>query len=141
MNTTLLQLAARVIRVMMLVVSVLVLFQGHNEPGGGFIGGLLAGGGIVIYVIAFHSHQLLSKTLRTIAPLRVVGLILVLVSGSLGIILGDSFLHAQWFELDIPLLGTLAVSTPLLFDIGVYLTVIGVMVMVILLLMEDRKWR
>ncbi|MCY1719687.1 hypothetical protein OU798_05000 [Prolixibacteraceae bacterium Z1-6] len=140
MNTTLLQLAARAIRIMMLVISVFVLLRGHNQPGGGFIGGLLAGGGIVIYVIAFHTHQLLSKTLRAMAPLRVIGLVLALGSGVLGMVLGKSFLHAQWFNLNIPLLGTLHMGTPLLFDIGVYLAVTGVMVMVILLLMEDRKW-
>jgi len=140
MNTTLLQLAARVIRLIMLVVSVFVLLRGHNQPGGGFLGGLLAGAGIVIYVMAFYSHALLSKTLRRVAPLRVIGLILALGSGLLGIIFGKSFLHAQWYKLDIPLLGTLDLSTPLLFDIGVYLTVVGIMVMVILLLMEDRTW-
>ncbi len=140
MNTTLLQLAAKVIRFIMLVVSVFVLLRGHNQPGGGFLGGLLAGAGIVIYVIAFYSHALLSKTLRRVAPLRVIGLILALGSGLLGIIFGKSFLHAQWYKLDLPLLGTLDLSTPLLFDIGVYLTVVGIMVMVILLLMEDRTW-
>ncbi len=140
MNTTLLQLAAKVIRLIMLVVSVFVLLRGHNQPGGGFLGGLLAGAGIIIYVIAFYSHSLLSKTLRRIAPLRVVGLILALGSGVLGIILGESFLHAQWFKMDIPLLGSFSLNTPLIFDVGVYLTVIGVLVMMILLLMEDRKW-
>ncbi|WP_282037606.1 MnhB domain-containing protein [Saccharicrinis aurantiacus] len=140
MNTTLLQLAAKFIRSIMLVASVFILLRGHNAPGGGFIGGLLASAGIVIYTIAFYSLPLLSKTLRTIAPLRIVGLILALGSGILGLIFGESFLHAQWFKLNIPILGTIDLSTPLLFDIGVYLAVIGVMVMVILLLMEDRKW-
>jgi len=140
MNTTLLQLAAKFIRSIMLVASVFILLRGHNAPGGGFIGGLLASAAIVIYTIAFYSLPLLSKTLRTIAPLRIVGLILALGSGILGLIFGESFLHAQWFKLNIPILGTIDLSTPLLFDIGVYLAVIGVMVMVILLLMEDRKW-
>jgi len=124
----------------MLVVSVFVLLRGHNQPGGGFLGGLLAGAGIVIYVIAFYSHALLSKTLRRVAPLRIIGLALALGSGVLGVIFGDSFLHAQWLKLDVPLLGTLNLNTPLVFDIGVYLTVVGIMVMMILLLMEDRKW-
>ncbi|MCU4154415.1 hypothetical protein J1N10_00375 [Carboxylicivirga sp. A043] len=133
-------MAARVIRLIMVVASLIVLFRGHNLPGGGFIGGLLAGGGIVIYVMAFYSHPLLAKTIRYVAPLRVIGLILALGSGLIGIVAGQSFLHAQWFELDIPMMGSLAVNTPLIFDVGVYLTVIGVMVMMILLLMEDRRW-
>lgn len=140
MNTTLLQLAAGAIRLLMLAASLFILLRGHNQPGGGFLGGLLAGAGIVIYVIAFYSHPLLSKTLRRVAPLRVIGLILALGTGVAGVIFGKSFLHAQWFSVDIPLLGTLELSTTLVFDIGVYLTVIGVMVMMILLLMEDRKW-
>nr|WP_319398033.1 MnhB domain-containing protein [uncultured Carboxylicivirga sp.] len=140
MNAILLQLAARVIRVVMIIASVFVLFRGHNEPGGGFIGGLLAGGGIVLYVIAYYNHPLLSKTLRALAPMRVIGLILALGSGILGMLFGESFLHALWWKIKLPLIGAIDISTPLIFDIGVYFAVIGVMVMVILLLMEDRKW-
>ena len=117
----LLELAARRQAPVLLLVSVLVLFRGHNHPGGGFIGGLLAAGGLGFYSLALGPQA--TREYMRIDPIRLIGIgcLLALSAGLIGWLGGVPFLTGMWTGL--PLIGK--VGTPLLFDIGVYLTVIG----------------
>ncbi len=106
------------------IYSFYILLRGHNAPGGGFIGGLIAGVGVLFYAIARgrdDAHQLLRM-----APISfcAVGVGCALGSGIFALIKGNDYLTHQWYEISFFGL-TFSVGTTLLFDFGVYLTVLG----------------
>lgn len=115
--------------------SIYLLLRGHNFPGGGFIGGLGAGMSLVLLSLAV-GVQRLQQILR-INPVRLatIGLLTALASSAAPILWGHAFLTQYNFKfVNVPILGSLAVGTPLLFDVGVYLVVVGVTVRLIVLL-------
>jgi len=113
-----------------LVTSLYLLFAGHNAPGGGFIGGLVAAAAVFLrYVSAGPDQRGLTR-----APFEVllgVGLLLSLAAGLSSLIVGDSFLEAWTFEEELGVLGTVKFTSSLPFDIGVYLVVLGLAVAVV----------
>lgn len=136
-STIILYTAARFLMPLQLLFSVFLLLRGHNEPGGGFIAGLVAGGAFTLYLFAFGVGAT-RAVLRMIDPRDLVGLGLLL--GMLSVFpawfTGEPFLTAQWWV--IPGIG-FKVSTPLIFDIGVYLAVLGSVVTMVMTLMEVDK--
>ncbi len=120
MNTLILRTVAPIITVVMLVFSVFVTLRGHNDPGGGFIGGLIAASAIAIHGIAFGIGE--TRRAMKVDPLSLAGLGVVLAgcAGLLSMPLQLPYLTGLWTEL-----GGVAISTPMVFDIGVYFTVLG----------------
>lgn len=104
-----------------LAASLWVLLRGHNEPGGGFIGGLIAVSASIVWAVAFGSDAATRRLpLRDPVTLAATGVLLAALSGLPALLGGDSFLTHRWGEW----LGV-KVSTVLVFDIGVYLCVWG----------------
>ena len=106
------------------IVSLYVLVRGHNEPGGGFIGGLLAAGGVLFYAIARGAPE--ARRILFVAPVNwcAIGVLVAAFSGLPALLApGQAYLtHLWWF----PNIGVkLPLGTALVFDIGVYITVIG----------------
>ncbi|MDR5866599.1 Na+/H+ antiporter subunit B [Halomonas koreensis] len=132
-GTLILGVAAQWLLPLQLLFSVFLLLRGHDAPGGGFIAGLVAAGGFALYLFA-HGRRALSRMLR-VAPRDLIGLGLVL--GVLSALpawgRGEPFFTAQWGAL--PWIG-LPLSTPLLFDLGVYLVVLGTLLTAITALAE-----
>ena len=126
MNSTILQIAQRYVRVFLLVFAVIALVRGHNHPGGGFIAGLLAGLSMVMKGFAYDL-DLVAKQMK-FAPERIMalGILLILASALPSVMDGTSFMTAYWLQLKVPLLDELKLGTPLLFDIGVFFGVIGI---------------
>lgn len=133
MNSLIFRTATGVLLPVMLVLSIVVLLRGHNEPGGGFVGGLVA-------AAAFSLHTLSHRGVDTRALLRLnplvlvgVGLLTAAMSGVPGLLAGSAYLEGLWLTVSLPgSLGDIKLGTPLLFDIGVYLLVLGgTMVMVL----------
>jgi len=125
MHSVILRAGTRLLVSLILMFSIYILFRGHNQPGGGFIGGLIAASGIILYSVAF-GYELASGALR-LPGIAIAGwgMLFAVLSGLLSAFSGDPFLTGLWY---IPHLGLdfkLALSTPLLFDIGVYLVVVG----------------
>jgi multicomponent Na+:H+ antiporter subunit A len=127
--------ATRYLLPLLLLFSVFLLIRGHNEPGGGFVGGLVAAAAFALYAIAYGVAT--ARQILPIAPGRLIGLGLLLAVGSgiLALVAGQPFLTGLWHPQPVPVLGK--IGTPLLFDVGVYLTVIGVVLLIIFSLMED----
>jgi multicomponent Na+:H+ antiporter subunit B len=126
--------AARFLLPLLLLFSLFLLVRGHNEPGGGFAGGLVAAAAFVLYAVAYDARAAgwaLGVHPRTLIP---VGLLLALGSALLGPVRGDPFLSGQWVALPLPGGGTIDLGSPLVFDIGVYLAVVGVTLTIILTL-------
>ncbi len=129
MESIILRTATKFILVLMLLVSLFTLFRGHNEPGGGFVGGLIAASAFSLYLIAYGAEatrRLLPINLRYIIS---AGMICALVAGLIPMFDGEPFLTGKWLQ-------WLSLGTPLLFDIGVYLVVVGAILMIVLSLEE-----
>ncbi|MGQ9848769.1 MAG: Na+/H+ antiporter subunit B [Aggregatilineaceae bacterium] len=136
MDSVVLRTAIRYLLPLLLLFSVFALLRGHNEPGGGFVGGLVASSAFALYAIAFDVER--ARQLLPGSPRRLIGLGLLVAafSGMIGVLVGEPFMTAQWDNRPIPVIGKL--GTPLLFDIGVYLTVIGVVLTIIFALAEEE---
>lgn len=138
MNSLILKAATRVLVGLMLVFSLYMLLRGHNEPGGGFIGGLVAAIGFALFAIA-HGPQSARSALR-VDPraLAMAGLGIATLSGLWAGLAGDPHFTGQWWFLGAaPGDKGLPLSTVLLFDIGVYLVVVGSVLTLVLALEEE----
>jgi multicomponent Na+:H+ antiporter subunit B len=131
MNSLILRIAARYLTPLLMLFSLFILYRGHNAPGGGFIGGLLAAAALALYAIANNAESASRKLRINPRSLIATGLLIALLSGLFSIFLGDPFLTGQWIFPELPIVGQLPLGTPLLFDIGVYLVVIGVMLLIV----------
>jgi multicomponent Na+:H+ antiporter subunit B len=137
MKSYIVQIAAKRLLPVTLFLSLLVFYRGHNEPGGGFIGGLMAAAGFIFYAMAFDTAEAEKKLRVSPLMLIVAGLTFALISTLPSLFAGNPFFTGEWISLNIPLLGNLKLGTPLLFDLGVYLTVWGVIVTIIFNVMEE----
>ena len=133
MSSLILSTAARLLVALLLLFSIFVMLRGHNEPGGGFIGGLIAATAFALYVMAEGAGAV--RAVLRIDPRKVAGLGLAcaLAAGGIGMLAGEEFLRGLWVALP-----STKVGTPLLFDIGVYLVVLGGIVSLVLALEEQR---
>jgi multicomponent Na+:H+ antiporter subunit A len=125
------QTAARLLMPLLLVFSVFLLLRGHNQPGGGFVGGLVAAAAFALYAIAFGVHRARQALLVRPLTLLGAGLLIALLSGVPAVLRGQPFLTALWAP------GSLPFGTPALFDGGVFLVVAGVVLMMIFSLAEE----
>lgn len=123
--------AARLLMPLLLLFSVFLLLRGHNEPGGGFVGGLIAAAAFALYGIAFGVRRARQALLVRPMTLLGAGLLMALLSGVPAVLRGRPFLAAMWT------LRPVAVGTPALFDAGVFLVVAGVVLMMIFTLAEE----
>ncbi len=137
MESVLLQIAARHMRPLLIILSLVVLYRGHNEPGGGFIGGLMLGAAFILYAMAFG----VKKTQQTIffspVNLTALGLLVALLSGVPALFAGEVFMTGEWVTLFKQTVFELKLGTPLLFDVGVYFTVAGMLMLVMFSIMEE----
>ena len=111
------------------VLSLYFLFAGHNQPGGGFVGGLTAGAAISLVFVAGGL-----PSVRSLLPVPAwvvlgSGLVVAVVTAIVPIVLGGAVLEHALFEADLPLIGAMKATSALPFDIGVYLVVVGLVLM------------
>ena len=99
MTSSILQTATRVLMPLLLLFAVFLLLRGHNQPGGGFVGGLVVASSFVLYSIAFGVDAARRALLVTPSTLLGVGLLVALTSGLPGVVSGQPFMTAQWTEL------------------------------------------
>ncbi len=119
----------RVVFFAVLMTSLWLLFAGHNQPGGGFVGGLLAGSAITLRYIAGGIGEV--RGLSRFRPWTVLGAGIVLAAtvATLPILFGGDVLEVASTTLDLPGLGEVHLSSALVFDTGVYLAVVGMVLM------------
>jgi multicomponent Na+:H+ antiporter subunit B len=135
MTSSILQTATRLLMPLLLLFAVFLLLRGHNQPGGGFVGGLVVASSFVLYSIAFGVAAGRRALLVRPSTLLGVGLLVALTSGLPGVFTGHPFMTAQWTEMPFGPT-TVAVGTPLVFDVGVFLAVVGVVLMIVFTLAE-----
>jgi multicomponent Na+:H+ antiporter subunit B len=130
--------ATRLLVGLLLLFSVWMLLRGHNQPGGGFIGGLIGSTGFILYAIA-HGCRAAREALR-LEPqtIAMAGLGIALAAGLLAWLFGDALFTGQWLFLGATADDKgLPLSNILIFDIGVYLVVMGSILTLVLALEEE----
>ena len=138
MRSLILVTAARLLAPLLLLFSVFLLMRGHNEPGGGFAGGLVAAAAFIL--IAISRDPAAARRALRIEPQALIGagLLVAIAAGVLGLLMGDALLTGQWLEIRLPGGSYLEVGTPLAFDVGVYLVVLGATLTMVLTLAEEE---
>ncbi len=132
--TLILRATARFLLPMLLLFSVFVFWRGHNEPGGGFVGGLLAAAAFAVYSIAYgaeETRKVLHIDTRTLIGL---GLLIAALSGALAMLRNLPFFTGIWWTL----FEGFYLGTPVFFDLGVYLAVMGVTLTIIFAMEEEE---
>ncbi len=130
-----LRLLDRVLTPVLLFLAVILMLGGHNNPGGGFIAGLFAAAAFELQILS-RGDRYVRKTLgRYLHPLMGVGLLMAITAALLGMLQGG-FFKGLWWEGHLGPL-TLELSTPLLFDIGVFCVVLSVVTSYLLGLSHD----
>lgn len=141
MNSLLLQIATKYLKWILLVFAIIALLRGHNNPGGGFIAGLLIALSVVFQSLAGNPQKETGKENRFSEIYIAVGLLFILFSTIPGVFLKNNFMAGVWVSIPIPLLGDLKIGTPFLFDIGVFFAVIGVTLLFFFTLNKISKWK
>lgn len=114
--------SVRLIVQVMLLISILLVIRGHNHPGGGFIGALIASAAVCIQLIAEKTH--IERYIDYFKYLVVIGLSLMLLCLFIPLLLNHEILTGVWW--DFRLLGSqVKFGTPILFDFGVYFLIFG----------------
>ena len=130
-NDVILQTATKVVSLIIVLFSIRLFFSGHYYAGGGFVGGLMTSAAIVLILIAYDL-----KTVRTMLPINfriliAIGLLTAVGTGLIAVFQGDPFLTHYYGYFDLPILGKTSLHTAALFDLGVYLVVVGVTMTII----------
>jgi multicomponent Na+:H+ antiporter subunit B len=133
MNSLIYKVGANLLFGILLVFSVFMLLRGHNEPGGGFIGGLI--GAVAFIVYAMSENIKATRAVLRVNPeyLAVFGLAVALFAGLMGPMFDDGLFAGQWLFIGATETSKgWPLSSVLLFDIGVYFTVLGAIVALVL---------
>lgn len=126
---------ARVFFWVMLFFSILILFRGHDQPGGGFVGGLV--GAMAIGILALAESVEVARHRLIVHPMVLIGtgMFFAIISGIPGFFAGTGFLSHQWLIFE----NSFKLGTTMLFDLGVYFVVMGGMLSLIFRFYEDSQ--
>lgn len=109
----------------LLMVSLYLLFAGHNSPGGGFAGGLVAGAALALRFVSLGPSSVRRTTRVAPTTLLGIGLCFSLATTVVPLLTGNRLLDHAYVDLHAPLLGDAHLTSAFTFDCGVYLVVVG----------------
>src|SRR5690625_4715464 len=138
-NNLILRSTASLITFILLGFAVYLLLAGHNSPGGGFVGGLMTSAAILLMFMAYGE-----KAVRKIIPVNFIyfiplGLLIATVTGLGAFLFQVPFLTQTYGTIHLPFIGDIELATAMFFDIGVYFTVFGTTMTIILTIAADQK--
>lgn len=119
----------RVVFHAVILMSLWLLFAGHNQPGGGFVGGLLAGSAIALRYVAGGIDEVRGRSRFKPWTVLGAGVLVSAVTAAIPLLFGGNVLEVGFWTLDLPLIGDVKMSSALAFDVGVYLAVVGLVLM------------
>lgn len=138
MNSVILRVGTRYLAGLLLVFSFYMMLRGHNEPGGGFIGGLTGATGFVLYAIACGTQDARAALRVKPQTIAIWGLGIALAAGLFAALFGDALFTGQWLFIGATETDKgLPLSSVLVFDIGVYLVVFGSILTLVFAMEEE----
>ncbi|PMR70016.1 monovalent cation/H+ antiporter subunit A [Halomonas heilongjiangensis] len=127
-----LAVVAQILLPLALLVSAYIFLRGHNQPGGGFIAGLITAVALILQYIA-RGHDWTRERLPISYPVVAVsGLAIATATGMASWLFGYPFLTSAFGHFDVPLIGEIELASAMLFDAGVYLAVVGATLMILI---------
>jgi multicomponent K+:H+ antiporter subunit A len=130
-HPTMLIVIARMLLPLALVVAVYLFFRGHNEPGGGFVAGLVVATAIILQYLARGIAWTQSRMQLDYHPVVALGVFIAGLTGAGAILFGEPFLRSWHDHYGLGFLGELELASAMLFDLGVFLTVVGAVLLVL----------
>ncbi len=139
MNSVILRTATRFTIPLLLLFAIVILLQGHNKPGGGFIGGLIAAAAFSLHALAFNAAETRKVLVVDLRTLIGVGLLIALSSAFIPLFVNLPFMTGVWVEVPVGGGAPIKLGTPLLFDLGVFTVVISVTLLMVLTLLDPQE--
>ncbi|NMO98214.1 Na+/H+ antiporter subunit A [Paenibacillus lemnae] len=137
-NDVILRTISKLVIFIILTFALYLFLSGHNNTGGGFIGGLMTAAALVLLSMAFGmniSEKIIPVNFRTMIA---AGLLIALLTGMGSFLFDAPFLSQAFDYFTLPLLGKTELATAVLFDLGVYLAVVGVTMTIIYSIGRDN---
>ncbi len=122
---------SRVLLPLALLVSVFIFLRGHNLPGGGFIAGLVTSVALILQYVASGIHWTRARLPLNFQGLAGLGVLIAALTGLGSWLFGYPFLTTSFGHFHLPLIGEFELATAMLFDLGVYLTVVGATLLIL----------
>jgi multisubunit Na+/H+ antiporter MnhB subunit len=135
MNSIIFDVLIRFLTPIIWVLSVWIFIRGHNDVGGGFVAGLMASSATILQILSRGWNSLRPFHRENILSFIGVGLFVAICSGFWAVSLGNPYLTGRWFEFY-----KIKIGTPLLFDLGIFITVYSTCVTCVgYLIVEDES--
>ncbi|MBB6452819.1 multicomponent Na+:H+ antiporter subunit B [Salirhabdus euzebyi] len=137
-NDLILRTTTALIAFILLAFSIYLFLAGHNAPGGGFIGGLMTAAAIILMYMTYGldtMNKVIPLNFKLLVP---IGLLIATLTGVGSFVFDQPFLSQTYTYVHLPILGDAELATAMLFDLGVYLTVIGITLTIILSIADDN---
>jgi len=136
-NEVILQSVTKVVVFIILTLAVYLFFSGHNNPGGGFVSGLVLASALVLLLLAYDINTVREGIPLDFKIVAAIGAFIVVATGFGGLIFNEPFLSHTFAVVEAPFFGELELSTVTVFETGVALAVVGVVVTIIINISED----
>lgn len=141
-NDVILQAITKLVVFIIITFAVFLFLMGVDNPGGGFVGGLVLAAAFVLLVLAFDIETIEKGVPLDFKKIAALGALLVVGTGTAALFFDMDFLEMTLIEFDVPILGTIHFETVLLFEAGVALAVVGVVMTIILSIGKDvDQWK
>ena len=137
-NDVILRTVVRAVVFIILTLGIYLFFAGHNAPGGGFIGGLVLGSAVVLMYLTYDIETVYKSMPFDFKKVAALGVLLATGSAIAALFFDEPFLQQTDDYFTLPILGEVHLTTVTIFEAGVALTVIGVLVTIILSISEDE---
>ncbi|MBY7144969.1 Na(+)/H(+) antiporter subunit B [Virgibacillus sp. NKC19-3] len=136
-NNVILRAVTKIVVFIILTLAVFLFLAGHNSPGGGFVGGLVLASAFVLLFIVFDIETIQHAIPFDFKKIAALGAFIAVATGFGSLLFGEPFLSQTFGYFDIPIYGEMELATVTIFEAGVALAVVGVVVTIILSISED----
>lgn len=137
-ESLILRTAARAVVAVLAVLALFIYWVGHNQPGGGFVAGLLVSAAIAVGALAYGAGAAARLVPWPAHALAALGLSLALGTGLGSWGFGHPFLTHGFGHFELPLLGEFELATAAIFDLGVFLVVLGTVKSILVAIATER---
>ncbi|MDE4084390.1 Na(+)/H(+) antiporter subunit B [Planococcus maritimus] len=137
-NDVILKTVAKAVVLIILTFGIYLFLSGHNSPGGGFVGGLVLASAFVLMFLSYDTETVKDAIPIDFKKLSAFGVLLAVLSGLGPLLFGQNFLAQSFDYFNLPIFGKTEIATVLIFEAGIALTVVGVVVNIILSISEDE---